>query len=65
MIDFGLQEEVETRMLIDQLLDFVDDVVDELEHRDHINYVHQILKMEQEQPNSRFEQTTTYKVVDL
>ncbi len=44
MIDFGLQKEVETRMLILELLDFVDDVVDELGSREHINYVHQILK---------------------
>jgi carboxylate-amine ligase len=31
-----------------QLLDFVDDVVDELGSRDQISYVHQILKMELE-----------------
>jgi carboxylate-amine ligase len=30
MIDFGLQKEVETRVLILELLDFVIDVVDEL-----------------------------------
>jgi hypothetical protein len=34
---------VETRVLILELLDFVDDVVDELGH-DQISYVHQILK---------------------
>jgi carboxylate-amine ligase len=44
MIDFGLQKEVETRILILELLDFIDDVVDELGSREHINYVHQILK---------------------
>ncbi|SHM71172.1 carboxylate-amine ligase [Flavobacterium xinjiangense] len=44
MIDFGLQKEVETKMLILELLDFVDDVVDELGSRDDINYVHEILK---------------------
>jgi carboxylate-amine ligase len=43
MIDFGLKE-VETRVLILELLDFVDDVVDELGSRDQISYVHQILK---------------------
>jgi carboxylate-amine ligase len=35
---------VETRVLILELLDFVDDVVDELGSRDQISYVHQILK---------------------
>ena len=44
MIDFGLQEEVETRKLLIELLDFVDDVVDELGSREQLNYVHQILK---------------------
>jgi carboxylate-amine ligase len=43
MIDFGLQKKKETRVLILELLDFVDDVVDELGSRDQ-NYVHQILK---------------------
>jgi carboxylate-amine ligase len=43
MIDFGLQRS-ETRVLDSQLLDFVDDVVDELGSRDQISYVHQILK---------------------
>jgi carboxylate-amine ligase len=43
MIDFGLQKEVETKLLIIELLDFIDDVVDELGSRDEINYVHQIL----------------------
>lgn len=44
MIDFGLQKEVETKSLIMELLDFIDDVVDELGSRDEINYVHTILK---------------------
>ena len=44
MIDFGLQKEVETKMLILELLEFIDDVVDELGSRDDINYVHEILK---------------------
>ncbi len=44
MIDFGLQKEVQTKMLILELLDFIDDVVDELGSRDDINYVHEILK---------------------
>jgi len=44
MIDFGLQKEVETKALICELLDFIDDVVDELGSREQINYVHQIMK---------------------
>jgi carboxylate-amine ligase len=44
MIDFGLQKEVPTRDLILELLDFVDDVVDELGSREQINYVHTILR---------------------
>ena len=44
MIDFGLQKEIETKLLIGELLDFVDDVVDELGSREQINYVHTIMK---------------------
>ena len=43
MIDFGLQKEVPTRDLILELLEFIDDVVDELGSRNEINYVHNIL----------------------
>ena len=44
MIDFGKQTEVPARELIMELLDFVDDVVDELGSRKELNYVHHILK---------------------
>ena len=44
MIDFGLQKEVPTKELILELLEFIDDVVDELGSRNEINYVHTILK---------------------
>ena len=44
MIDFGLQKEVPTRDLILELIDFIDDVVDELGSREEINYVHKILE---------------------
>jgi carboxylate-amine ligase len=43
LIDFGKQEEVPCVDLIHELLEFVDDVVDELGSRDEIAYVHQIL----------------------
>lgn len=44
MIDFGLKEEVPTAELILELLEFIDDVVDELGSREEINYVHNILR---------------------
>jgi carboxylate-amine ligase len=44
MIDFGKQIEVDTRVLILELLDFVDDVVDDLGSRDAINYIRVILE---------------------
>lgn len=44
MIDFGKQREVSTRELIRELLVFVDDVVDELGSREHINKINDILE---------------------
>jgi carboxylate-amine ligase len=44
LIDFGRKIEVPTKDLIMELLDFVDDVVDELGSREEINYVHKILE---------------------
>lgn len=44
LIDFGKQEELDTRVLILELLDFIDDVVDELGSRKAINYIHAILE---------------------
>src|SRR5215475_15313839 len=44
LIDFGKQKEVPVRDLILELLDFVDDVVDELGSRKEIEYVHTILQ---------------------
>jgi carboxylate-amine ligase len=43
LIDFGKQKEVPVRDLILELLDFIDDVVDELGSRKEIEYVHTIL----------------------
>ncbi|MCF8241522.1 MAG: carboxylate-amine ligase [Melioribacteraceae bacterium] len=45
LIDFGKQEEVDTHVLIYELLDFVDDVVDELGSREHLKFIYEILKM--------------------
>jgi len=44
LIDFGKQVEVDTRVLIAELLDFVDDVVDDLGSRSAINYIRTILE---------------------
>ena len=44
LIDFGKQEEVETKLLLHELLVFVDDVVDELGSRNEVNYIHKILE---------------------
>ena len=43
MIDFGKESEVNTRVLIYELLDFVDDVVPHLGSRHAINHVHKML----------------------
>ena len=43
MIDFGKQIEVPARELILEYLDFVDDVVDELDSREELNYIRKIL----------------------
>jgi carboxylate-amine ligase len=45
LIDFGKQEEVEFKILIHELLEFIDDVVDELDSRKEVEYIHQILEM--------------------
>jgi carboxylate-amine ligase len=44
LIDFGKEEEVNTRVLIYELLDFVDDVVDQLGSRHRLAYVNKILE---------------------
>src|SRR6478672_10189878 len=43
LIDFGKRAEVPMRELALELLEFVDDVVDELGSREHLQYVHTIL----------------------
>jgi carboxylate-amine ligase len=57
MIDFGKQKEVPVRDLILELLDFVDDVVDELNSRKEIEHVHTIL----ERGTSADEQLEVYR----
>ncbi len=45
LIDFGKQEEIEYRILALELLEFIDDVVDELGSRKEVEYLHKILEM--------------------
>jgi len=45
LIDFGKEEEVNTRALIYELLDFVDDVVDHLGSRHRLAHVNKILEL--------------------
>ncbi|WP_419213095.1 carboxylate-amine ligase [Maribacter sp. X9] len=44
LIDFGKEEEVPFTKLMNELLEFIDDVVDELDCRTEVNYVYQILE---------------------
>jgi carboxylate-amine ligase len=44
LIDFGKQEEVPERVLALEILEFVDDVVDELGSREAVEYIHTILE---------------------
>jgi carboxylate-amine ligase len=44
LIDFGKQEEVDTRALVHELLEFIDDVVDDLGSRKEIEYVYKIIE---------------------
>ena len=45
LIDFGKQSEVPVRDLIQEYLAFVDDVVEELDSREELNYIHTIMEM--------------------
>ena len=44
LIDFGKQKEVPARDLVREYLEFVDDVVDELDSREELEYIHKILE---------------------
>lgn len=60
MIDFGKQKEVPTRDLVRELLDFVDDVLDDLGSRKEVEHIHTIL----ERGTSADEQLRVYKETD-
>ena len=44
LIDFGKQKEVPARDLVREYLEFVDDVVDELDSRQELEYIHKIVE---------------------
>lgn len=44
LVDFGREEEVNTKALIIELLFFIDEVIDDLHSRNELNYIHQILE---------------------
>ncbi len=45
LIDFGKQEEVDFKILANELLEFIDDVVNDLRSREEVNYLKKILEM--------------------
>src|SRR5687767_2386115 len=57
MIDFGKQKEVPVRDLIRELLEFVDDVLDDLDSRKEVEHIHVIL----ERGTSADEQLQVYR----
>ena len=65
LIDFGKQEEVPTHQLLHELLDFIDDVVDELGSRAECEYLLKILEMGTgaDRQLAVFEQTNDLKEV--
>lgn len=44
LIDFGKEQEVNTRVLISEIIDFVDDVLDDLGSREAISHINKILE---------------------
>jgi carboxylate-amine ligase len=44
LIDFGKETEVPFHQLLEELIEFVDDVVDELNCREEVNYLREIVK---------------------
>ena len=65
MIDFGKQEELSTKVLAREILDFVDDVVDELGSRNEVEYLNTILEegTSADRQRKKFEETEDLKAV--
>lgn len=45
LIDFGKKEEADCKILINELLEFIDDVVDDLHSREELKYINKIMEM--------------------
>src|SRR6202012_127468 len=65
LIDFGKESEVAERELILEYLEFIDEVIDELECRDAIGYIRTILEMGTgaDRQLRKFEETGDLKAV--
>jgi len=65
LIDFGLKEELPVRVLVEELLNFIDDVVDGLGSRAEIEYVHTILAegSSADRQRKKFQETGDLKAV--
>ena len=65
LLDFGRQAEVDTRDLISEILELVDDVVDDLGSREDVEYVNTILSegTSADRQLAKFEQTDDLKAV--
>ncbi len=65
LIDFGQETEVSYKELAVELLEFIDDVVDELGSRKEVEYIHQIINMGSgaDRQLAVYEQTNDFKAV--
>ncbi len=65
LIDFGKRKEVSMKVLAREVLDFVDDVVDDLDSREEIEYLHTILEggTSADRQLAVFERTGDFKAV--
>ncbi len=68
LLDLGKQEEVPVRFLLEELLEFIDPVVDELGTRKDVEYIHTLLKTgtSADRQLQKFQETNDLKaVVDM
>ena len=65
LIDFGQEQEISLRALMEEMLEFVDDVVDPLGSRQEIEYIHTILEKgtSADRQIACYEKTQSFKAV--
>ncbi len=65
LIDFGQEQEISLRALMEEMLEFVDDVVDPLGSRQEIEYIHTILEKgtSADRQIACYEKTQSFKTV--